>query len=253
MPNDVYATARRELASMMSVRAAERVLDDALASASVAADEVTPRQMRALVVGPIQRHLRATFPPAGVKAALTTLTERLRAMGAPTPVAEPARDDAPARAAEGAAHADRVEAKPVSRPAPVSAATSASPAASSVPASAGAAVASPRHAGPPLEELQRTALAFARHDDVVGVYLVRDGRVSFARGAGIDGDAAARLVPVAANLLNRVGGWRSCSVQHERGHVFVIPFGRDHLVLVGRTEFNLGAILSALASLEEAL
>jgi hypothetical protein len=53
--------------------------------------------------------------------------------------------------------------------------------------------------------------------------------------------------------MARQGPWRSYSLVHDRGQMFILPIGKDHLVLVGRAEFNLGAVLTALETLEEAL
>jgi hypothetical protein len=211
VPNEIYATARRELLAVISPRAADRVLDDALAAVEVTPEAVTARQMRALITGPVQAELRAILPTPGLNHVLRAILTDLRAMSSSTAPAAPV--------AEAQIYA----------PAPL--------AESDLPAA----------------ELERIALEFARLEHVIGVAVLRDGDVAFARGAGFDPQRAAIIVPVAAKLLARRGSWRSYTLTHDRGQCFIIPVGRDFIVLVGRSEFNLGAVLTVLATLEEDL
>ena len=274
MSNEVYDAAHQELARLISPRAAGRMLDDALATAAVSPEQVTPRQMRALVTGPLQADLRAILPHAGLSAALRVLTERLRAMNAEPqkamPGASPEADGLQEKHAQPEseqAHAPSTQAASayadVARRESVPSAPSASTSASDgesvtvvdrpAPAARRTVAAPLLAAGLDLDGLQRMALTFARLDHVVGVAVVQDGRVRFARGSGIDADRAAVLVPAAAAVMARQGAWRSYSLVHDRGQLFVIPIGRDHIVLAGRSEFNLGAVHKTLETLEEAI
>ena len=241
MANEVYAAARAELTTLVSPRAAERMLDGALDAVNVSRDAVTARQMRALVTGPVQRDLRQTLPPDVSRQVLERVMERLRAMSPSTDRATAPRrsertsPDAPAKAARESAVARVAERPRVS-------------AAATAPAARRVADLHLDDAG--VEQLART---FARLDDVIGVSVVRQGRVRFHRGEAIAAESAAALVPAAANALERGGPWRSYTLEHDLGHLFIVPVGRDHLVVVGRTGFNLGAVLTALATLEEEL
>lgn len=240
MANDVYAAARAELTALVSPRAAERMLDAALAAVDVSRDAVTPRQMRALVTGPVQRDLRQILPPDVSRRVLEKAMKRLRAMSAATEAAPTPTAPAPAtppRPAPRSASSPRVGAiEAPGRPPAATASTH------------GLADVHLDDAG-----VDRLARSFARLDDVIGVSVVRQGRVRFHRGDAIAADSAAGLVPAAANALERGGPWRSYTLEHDRGHLFIVPVGRDHLVVVGRTGFNLGAVLTALATLEEEL
>lgn len=237
MPNDVYETARHELATALSSRAAERVLEDALAAVHVSPDAVTARQMRALLTGPIQRDLRGVLPSAGLATILRRANAELRRMSELTPGTPPPGPRGAAVAAvdvEEAAAGPREEAPPPARPHPP--------------------VAAPfLDADFDLERLEVLARTFARLEHVTGVAVVREGEARFVRGHGLDAERAARLVPVAAQVMARHGAWRTFSLVHDRGQMFILPIGKDHLVLVGRSEFNLGAVLTALETLEEAL
>lgn len=232
---------------MVSPRAAERMLDAALAGVNVSRTDVTPRQMRALVAGPVQRDLRRILPPEGSKQVVERVMERLRAMsGTADPSAAPST---PAPAAPTPSEplpsapppSDLTPARNVPTQAPTQAITQTRT--------------QTRLATLDLDDaaVEHIALSFARLDDVVGVSVVRRGRVRFHRGEGIEADVAATLVPAAANAFRQRGPWRSYTLEHDRGHLFIVPVGDDHLVVVGRTDFNLGAVLTALATLEEEL
>lgn len=302
--NDVYAVARAELATLVSPRAAERMLDAALASADVAPDRVTPRQMRALVAGPIQNDLRSILPQGGLSVVLGALAERLRSMptAAPAPAnaAERAMSPAPPTPVPTAGEEPRIDdtfGRSSLAPGAPLAGTHATPptdASTTVEAASGSAVAGghgsgagiavaerPADVAPPTEPsagepvampsarattaaplldadpddeaLQRMALSFARLPHVTGVAILREGKLAFSRGTGVDAEQAALLVPAAAGVMGRHGSWRSYAMTHDRGQLFVVPVGRSHIVLAGRSQFNLGAVLTALETLEEAL
>lgn len=242
MPNEVYATAHRELLAMVSPRAAERMLNDALSSVGVTPEAVTARQMRALITGRIQYDLRTIIPSSGSNRVLRTIMEVLRAM---SPTTDP---DVRTSKASAADMAEPKQGAPRATP----------------PAALATAVAEPRPetrtVPAPLadyeasrDELEHIALTFARLEHVTGVTVVQDGKAVFARGTGLDPERAAGIVPIAAKLLARRGAWRSYTLVHDRGQCLIIPVGRDFIVLVGRSEFNLGAVLTVLATLEEDL
>lgn len=125
MPNEVYRTAHRELAEMVSARAAQRVLDDALQSARVDRDTVTARQMRDVILGRVRDELRGVLPPDGLRRNLHRLVRHLRDLqhddlaGAPLDRVDPPNDDRelPDAGARGPATSTAAVAHPAAGPA----------------------------------------------------------------------------------------------------------------------------------------
>lgn len=70
MQNEVYWNTRRELAELVSPRAAQRVLDDALQASGHHADTVDAAAMRKLLLGPVRRQLASVLPRSGLTRSL---------------------------------------------------------------------------------------------------------------------------------------------------------------------------------------
>ena len=64
----------------------------------------------------------------------------------------------------------------------------------------------------------------------------------------------ARVASAAEFMADLMAGHiRSYYLQHPQGQLFLFPVGQDTLIVVGRTNLNLGAVFIALAALEEEL
>ena len=92
MANDVYTQTHHGLTTLMSARAAQRVLDRALQTAGYTADTVSGGLMRNLLLGPVCRELETTLPRDGLRRTLKKLVTDLtaaeadhaRSLGEPT-------------------------------------------------------------------------------------------------------------------------------------------------------------------------
>lgn len=82
VPSDVYLRTRDALATLVSERAARRVLNAALRHASVSADTLDEGAVRKLLLGPVQRELEGILPRAGLRRTLRRLARQV-ADGAP--------------------------------------------------------------------------------------------------------------------------------------------------------------------------
>jgi hypothetical protein len=106
----------------------------------------------------------------------------------------------------------------------------------------------------PANILKAAVLRFAKIESVQQVAALRsDGSVVEARGRAVDLDSLGLLISSSLGLLRRHGPIRSYYLQHSRGQMFLFPVGQDTLIVVGRTNLNLGAVFTALAALEEEL
>jgi hypothetical protein len=106
----------------------------------------------------------------------------------------------------------------------------------------------------PAETLKGAVLRFAKIESVQQVAALRsNGSVVEARGRAVDLDSLGLLISSSLGLLRRHGAIRSYYLQHSRGQLFLFPVGQDTLIVVGRTNLNLGAVFTALAALEEEL
>ena len=88
VPNEVYLRTRNALATLVSERAATRVLDAALRHASVSADSLDEGGVRTLLLGPVQRELEGILPRTGLRRTLRRLARQV-ADGAPSRPAHP--------------------------------------------------------------------------------------------------------------------------------------------------------------------
>lgn len=77
MPNEIYLLTHDGLSSMVSSRAATRVLDGALRSVGASAETVTTEQMAAMLLGPVLGELQTILPRDGLRRNLDGLVARL--------------------------------------------------------------------------------------------------------------------------------------------------------------------------------
>ncbi len=100
MPSDVYLRTRDALATLVSERAATRVLDAALRSLSVSASTLDESMVRKLLLGPVQRELEGILPRTGLRRTLRRLARQVgdaapRGRSGPVTAPEPKASDAP--------------------------------------------------------------------------------------------------------------------------------------------------------------
>lgn len=89
MPNEVFLRTRAGLSTMVSSRAAERILEGALHGSGHDPDDVNQSQMRTALLGPVLQELENVLPRVGLKRNLERLAKSLR--DAPTGDKEKAR------------------------------------------------------------------------------------------------------------------------------------------------------------------
>ncbi len=291
MPNEVYLRTRDALATLVSERAATRVLDAALRRSHARAESLDERTVRQLLLGPIQRELEGILPRTGLRRTLRRLArqvaEEVRTHGGPThepggspnglqerpstvlkpvtqssvylPDATPPLPDvveneraAPARPA--AAAFERRHA-PFARPRERSVAVATADAGGTTAAATarGRDRSRPTVVPHPLgaEALDALSVHFAEIEGVVQVIALRASEPPQVRGDGIDADALAPLAQSAVRLLGRFGPLRSLVLEHESGLLFVFPLGRDAIAVLARANVNMGAVFAARAALEE--
>ena len=291
MPNEVYLRTRDALATLVSERAATRVLDAALRRSHERAESLDERTVRHLLLGPIQRELEGILPRTGLRRTLRRLArqvaDEVRSQGDAVPesgpggtglqerprtvlkpvtqssvylpdATPPMPDEPPAGPAAGA------------RPAPAAAPHRRDPpgrarervaAVATADAGAVAPVATARRRDRsrptvvphPLgaEALDALSVHFAEIEGVLQVIALRASEEPQVRGDGIDPDALAPLAQSAVRLLGRFGPLRSLVLEHEAGLLFVFPLGRDAIAVLARANINMGAVFAARAALEE--
>ena len=105
MANEVYTKTHDGLATLVSARAAQRVLERALHKAGQTADTVSGRHMKKLLLGPVLRELETTLPRDGLQRTLKKLASevnraRLSASPDPAGVEAPQMEDAAGEAGE---------------------------------------------------------------------------------------------------------------------------------------------------------
>lgn len=308
MPNRVYTHAHEGLATMVSARAATRVLQDTLRDRGTTPDTVSAEQMHDLLLGPVLKEFEQILPREGLKRNLSGLAKELEALetGAAgrgdqaennpsrlesirnflnTPIIgeRPAAESVPARpgaTSEEAGNKEtgsdetggaRISRSAQRRPEPspkdtleippgdISPPTRTPvPSATPVPPSKARAqrptrAASQRKAAPLSEErLEQIVLRFAQIEHVRIVAAIRDnGEIAVSRGSGIDIDALSRYGLMGLRLLGRSGELNSYYLAHTKGQLFLFTFGRDTLILVGRSELNVGTVFATAAALKE--
>lgn len=225
-PNPVYLRTQQGLAAFVSATAATRVLDKALADAGVSPERVRARQMRALLLGPVLDELDRILPRSGLERNLEALAAAL--------------DDG----------------RPPPEPVSVGARTVGSlPGSAQVARNRTARVISGVRtelirSRPNTEaDLKSAVLELAAIDNVTLVAAVRaNGETVFARGAG-DVASLARLGRLALSLLLKSGPLRIFFVATETSSLLLFPWGSDALLLTGKPELNVGAVVTSFTDL----
>ena len=77
MPGEVYLRTRDALATLVSERAATRVLDAALRRSHENAEALDERAVRQLLLGPIQHELEGILPRTGLRRTLRRLARQV--------------------------------------------------------------------------------------------------------------------------------------------------------------------------------
>lgn len=77
MPNEVYDTAVQGLGSLVSPRAATRMIDAALRATGRTPEDVSAVAMRKLLLGRVRRELQGVLPSAGLDAGLNRVADEL--------------------------------------------------------------------------------------------------------------------------------------------------------------------------------
>lgn len=78
MPNEVYARTRAGLATLVSPRAATRMLDEALLRSGLSADALAAESVHDLLLGPVRVELEGILPPGGLRRTLRRLARTVR-------------------------------------------------------------------------------------------------------------------------------------------------------------------------------
>lgn len=78
MPNEVYARTRAGLATLVSPRAATRMLDEALLRSGLSADALAAEAVHDLLLGPVRTELEGILPPGGLRRTLRRLARTVR-------------------------------------------------------------------------------------------------------------------------------------------------------------------------------
>jgi len=219
MPNEVYLRAHHGLTSLVSAKAATRLLDATLRSRQHSPDSVDGELMSRLLLGPILRELESILPHDGLRHNLGRLAQQLRRF-----------HTAPSAGAEALPLPEAIVYFEPTLTLPA-----ALPAASEV-------------------ALERFVLAFAHLDHVRQVAVLRQGgEVILARGEGVDLATLARLGLLGLKLLARSGRLHTYYLAHSRGQLFLFSLGVDTIVVVGAPELTIGAVLATYARLKEEL
>ena len=225
-PNPVYLRTQRGLAAFVSAAAATRVLDKALADAGVQPSRVRARQMKALLLGPVLDELDRILPRGGLERNLEALAAGLED-GVP-PLVPMSAAPRTSSAQPGSAQVAR------SRTARVI---------------SGVRTELVRQRVNSADELQQAVLQLAAIDNVTLVAAVRaSGATEFSRGTG-DVASLARLGRMALSLLSRSGPLQMFYVTTASSSLLLFPWGSDALLLTGRPELNVGAVVTSFKDL----
>lgn len=257
MANDIYRFTLDGLTSLVSPRAAERLLKQALRRAGQRPDSVGAEAMREILLGPLRRELGRSLPGEAVERRLQQLGRQLLRHYAPTPT--PAPTPAPAPAATPVARALTPARERTATPAAVlepapppperAADLAAEPPAGSAKSD------SPRASAPAdPARLEAAALRFAQLEQVrLVAVLSRRGEVRFSRGGGLELEALSRIASLGWTLLGRQGQLRAVYLAQPAGQLFLFPLDDALLAVVGHPEINVGLVFATLSTLKEDL
>ena len=251
MPNEVFLRTRAGLSTMVSSRAAGRILEGALKGSGHDPEMVNQSQMRSALLGPVLHELENVLPRAGLRRNLERLAKSLR---------EPNGErETPTALLTGSIPAQAVPSAPpqsVAKPAPQGpfeafAGPPTLSAVDEVVAKGAARKVTPRFLRRLVDdELEAKVTRFALIDNVRLVAVIRaDGSVPVYRGDGLDLDLLSRLCRLSLSLLGKGGELRSLHLGHSHGQLFLFPIGPDLLIVLGSTDLNLGSVTTAFTAL----
>ena len=252
VPNEVFLRTRAGLSTMVSSRAAGRILEGALKGSGHDPEMVNQSQMRSALLGPVLHELENVLPRAGLRRNLERLAKSLR---------EPNGErEMPTALLTGSIPAQ--SAAPSAPPEPVTQPTPQSPfeafagpptlaTGGEVVVKGAAKKVTPRFLRRLAdEELETKVTRFALIDNVRLVAVIRaDGSVPVYRGDGLDLDLLSRLCRLSLSLLAKGGELRSLHLGHSQGQLFLFPIGPDLLIVLGSTDLNLGSVTTAFTAL----
>lgn len=249
MANDLYQFVQQGLTSLVSPRAARRLLSGALRSRGYQPETVSAEEMQGVLLGPLSDELKRNLPSSVVAWRLQQLGRQALHLYA----AESAEAEASPRIASASPSGppETVEAQPI---------TQTSVAVLEPLPEVPVAVASPRvtDALEPNPEpwsparLEAAALRFAALEHIAMIaVLSRQGEVLLSRG-GDDGLAAiSRLASLGWRLLGRRGALRSYYLSQADGQLFLFPLGAALLAVVGSPKVNVGLVFTTLQKVKE--
>lgn len=233
-PNPVYQTTLQGLSALVSGAAASRLLDKSLADAGLTPARVRPVQMKELLAGPVLDELQAILPRSGLLRNLEAITADIDAMAA---------EAMPQPAIPGESMLQ--PAIPAARSATVRQASADVARARTAQVITGVRTELTRQQVNSAERLQSAVLTLAAIDNVTMVAAVRSsGQTEFSRGAG-DIRTLSRFGMLALSLLTRSGSLKMFFLALEDSSLLLFPWGSDALLLVGRPQLNVGAVVTA--------
>lgn len=262
MANDVYLRTHDGLATMVSARAATRVLRDTLTAQGKNADTIDAALMGQLLIGPILQEFEQILPREGLKRNLEDLASSLHSLEGKASAPNPTSPTSPSAAANASLrHSRRPQASEAQdeslleeRPSPVSfgeATQSRINAASRTSSGRG------RRREPlqcSQEQLEDVVLRFAQIEHVRLVAAIREkGDVAVSRGSGVDLESLSRYGLMGLRLLGRSGNLHSYYLAHSLGQLFLFTFGADTIIVLGAPELNVGTVFTTANTLKEEL
>lgn len=280
MANAVFVYTEDALATLISPRAAKRVLEEALKTANDTPDTVSVAVMQALLTGYVRFELEQMLPREGLQGQLEQLSARLvlvqdatseTAAGASdvtndtnlaaadlaefTRTASAAKK-APADAGATPAHTEQASSKPNKGNLPVAMWKDQFAVANKAARLKGITMADSTETKQTLSEaqLESIVMRFAQVEHAKLIAAVREnGTIVTSRGAGVDLNSLSRFGLMGLRLLERSGELRSYYLAHSQGQLFLFCFGKDTVIMLGSSDINVGTVFATLSSVKESL
>jgi hypothetical protein len=286
MANAVFVYTEDALATLVSPRAAKRVLEEALTTANDTPDTVSVAVMQALLTGYVRFELEQMLPREGLQGQLEQLSARLVRVQDTTSetavVAETAASasdvtndtnraaadlaeftrtasavkKAPADAGTATAHTEQASSKPNRGNLPVAMWKDQFAVANKAARLKGITMADSTETKQTLSEaqLESIVMRFAQVEHAKLIAAVREnGTIVTSRGAGVDLNSLSRFGLMGLRLLERSGELRSYYLAHSQGQLFLFCFGKDTVIMLGSSDINVGTVFATLSSVKESL
>jgi hypothetical protein len=286
MANAVFVYTEDALATLVSPRAAKRVLEEALKTANDTPDTVSVAVMQALLTGYVRFELEQMLPREGLQGQLEQLSARLVRVQDTTSetavVAETAASasdvtndtnraaadlaeftrtasavkKAPADAGTATAHTEQASSKPNRGNLPVAMWKDQFAVANKAARLKGITMADSTETKQTLSEaqLESIVMRFAQVEHAKLIAAVREnGTIVTSRGAGVDLNSLSRFGLMGLRLLERSGELRSYYLAHSQGQLFLFCFGKDTVIMLGSSDINVGTVFATLSSVKESL